>query len=121
MVDAFQISGILAGVLMMIAGLTGFFGPSLRKKIKGLKDHTDLCPVGSSVQFAPRHLTTVEEDVPGGWRLQKVNAAQKRGLPRAGGPDDTGHIPGLDCKIDVPQNRIVAEIEKYEADVTSKR
>lgn len=35
MVDAFQISGMLAGILMMVAGLTGFFGPSLRKKIKG--------------------------------------------------------------------------------------
>jgi predicted ferric reductase len=56
MVDAFQISGILAGVLMMIAGLTGFFGPSLRKKIKGptiLRIHR-WCGIGA-VTFGLSH------------------------------------------------------------------
>jgi len=56
MVDAFQISGMLAGILMMIAGLTGFFGPSLRKKIKGatvLRIHR-WCGI-SSVVFGLTH------------------------------------------------------------------
>ncbi len=35
MIEVFQISGMLAGILMTVAGFTGFFGPGLRKKIKG--------------------------------------------------------------------------------------
>ena len=35
MIEAFRISGMLAGILMIIAGLTGFFGPALRKMVKG--------------------------------------------------------------------------------------
>ena len=56
MVYAFQVSGILAGVLMMTAGLTGFFGPSLRKKIKGptvLRIHR-WCGIGA-VTFGLTH------------------------------------------------------------------
>ena len=56
MVYAFQISGILAGVLMMIAVLTGFFGSSLRKKIKGptvLRIHR-WCGIGA-VTFGLTH------------------------------------------------------------------
>ena len=35
MIEIFRLSGTLAGVLMIVAGSTGFFGPGLRKKIKG--------------------------------------------------------------------------------------
>lgn len=35
MIEAFRISGMLAGILMIIAGSTGFFGPTLRKMVKG--------------------------------------------------------------------------------------
>lgn len=52
----FQITGILAVTLMMTAGLTGFFGPSLRKKIKGptvLRIHR-WCGIGA-VTFGLTH------------------------------------------------------------------
>lgn len=35
MIEVFRLCGALAAILMIIAGFTGFFGPSLRKKIKG--------------------------------------------------------------------------------------
>ena len=35
MIDAFLLSGMMAGILMIVAGFTGFLGPSLRKRIKG--------------------------------------------------------------------------------------
>lgn len=35
MLEVFRISGMLAGILMTIAGFTVFLGPRLRKRIKG--------------------------------------------------------------------------------------
>jgi predicted ferric reductase len=35
MIEAFRLSGMMAGILMTVAGFTGFFAPSLRKRIKG--------------------------------------------------------------------------------------
>ncbi len=51
MIEAFRISGMLAGILMTIAGLTGFFGSTLRKMIKGpsvLRVHR-WCGIGAVV------------------------------------------------------------------------
>lgn len=49
MIQAFQISGMLAGILMTVAGFTGFFGPALRKRIKGPAVFTvhRLCGLGA--------------------------------------------------------------------------
>jgi predicted ferric reductase len=51
MIEIFKICGVLAGILMTIAGFTGFFGPSLRKMIKGpavLRVHR-WCGIGAVV------------------------------------------------------------------------
>lgn len=56
MIEFFRISGMLAGILTTIAGFTGFFGPSLRKRIKGtavLKLHR-FCGIGA-VAFGLMH------------------------------------------------------------------
>ncbi|MDY9922034.1 MAG: hypothetical protein U2P59_09440 [Synergistota bacterium] len=56
MIEAFRISGMLAGILMTVAGFTGFFGPSLRKIIKGpavLRVHR-WCGIGA-VTFGLTH------------------------------------------------------------------
>jgi len=46
MIEAFRLSGMMAGILMTVAGFTGFFGPSLRKRIKG-DPLSSLCTVGA--------------------------------------------------------------------------
>lgn len=51
MTEAFKISGMLAGIFMTIAGFTGFFGSTLRKKIQGpavLRVHR-WCGIGAVV------------------------------------------------------------------------
>ena len=56
MVDVFKISGMLSGILMIVAGFTGFFGPNLRKMIKGptvLRIHR-WCGIGA-VTFGLTH------------------------------------------------------------------
>lgn len=56
MIEAFRISEMLAGILMTFAGFTGFFGPSLRKIIKGptvLRVHR-WCGIGA-VTFGLTH------------------------------------------------------------------
>ena len=79
------------------------------KEVEGLEDHTHLRPVGRGPALPGEDVLPVEGDFPAGGSLQKVDTPQQGGLARAGSPDDGGHIPPVHCKINVPENLMLAK------------
>ena len=56
-----------------------------------------------AVVFSVAHQLTIHGDLTAVVRLQEVDTAQQRRLPRAAGPDDCQHVAGVDLQVESAQ------------------
>ena len=68
-----------------------------------------MSPVFRRVRPALQHVLPVIEDLSGGGRLQKIDAAQEGGFSGAGGADDADDITVADGKVNVFEDLMGAE------------
>ena len=79
------------------------------EQVEGLEHHAHVRAVVGGVDAPAGHVLTVIEDLPGGGRLQQVDAPQQGGLAGAGGSDDGDDISLVHSKVNVPQYLVGAE------------
>ena len=89
----------------------------LRKEIEALEHQSEVQPFLANIAFRAgvvlrrvKQLFAPDGDDALVRRLQKIQAAQQRGLAAAGGADDAQRLPLLQREADVLQHRGVAEV-----------
>ena len=82
----------------------------VREEVELLEHHADLAADGVEVPHAVAQLDPVHHDAPGVVLLEAVQRPQERGLPRAGGADDHGHLALEEARGDVAQHVGGAEV-----------
>ncbi len=74
-----------------------------------LEDHANILADGVEVHLGVREVEPVHHHVAAGDVLELVQAAQERGLPRAGGPDHADHLALGNVNVDPLQNLVGTE------------
>jgi hypothetical protein len=76
----------------------------VREEVVGLKDETDPSPHPVHIDSRPRDLLSADDDLATVDRLDQVDAAKERRLPRPGGTDEANDLVLADREVDSLQH-----------------
>src|SRR5262249_699847 len=93
----------------------------VREEVERLEDDSDPAPNPVHVDAAPGDLLSREHDSTRIQRLQQVDAAQQRRLPRARGADQAGHLVLADAEIDPVEAKVIPEPLAQPLDLERRR
>ena len=75
---------------------------ALHEQVEALEDHADLAALAAELALGERaHIRAIHRDGTACWPLQEVDAADERGLARAGEADDAEDLARLDVQRDI--------------------